>query len=523
MAIHRLTVCAVAVALFAEAANVAPAPTAKTKAGQVRGAVSDGIYVFKGVRYGATTEGRRFMAPLPPKPWSGVVDALDYGNQSPQAKAGGTSFFKSWANPRAASEDLLFLNVWTPGLRDGKKRPVMVWFHGGGHVTGSGSSHAYDGTRLARKGDVVVVTVNHRLNAFGYLYLVQLSSDPTLADSGNVGNLDLVLLLRWVRDNIAEFGGDPGNVLIFGQSGGGNKVSTLMTMPSAAGLFHRAVVQSGSSIRVRTPEEATASAKAFMKVLGLQPDQIDELRKLPMQKLVDALDNMPAEANITFKPVLDGRSLPRHPFDPDAPPASAKVPLMVGTIKDETTLLIGGRDPSKFAITWDALPAALKPFTGDLDVNGLIADMRKLYPNAKASDIFFTVSTVRNFRNAAIKQAELKSRQGAAPAFLYELVWETPVEGGKWKAPHALDVGMVFDNVAKSESMSGIGADQQKIADQMSDAWLKFARTGNPGWPAYDTTKRTSMVFDLQSKVVNDFKREERELLAKLPEGFVRF
>jgi para-nitrobenzyl esterase len=508
-------------ALFIGIASASPAPVATTKAGQVRGVQADGINIFKGVRYGATTEGRRFMAPLPPKPWTGVVDALDYGNQSPQAKAGNTSLFKSWANPRAASEDLLFLNVWTPGLRDGKKRPVMVWFHGGGHVTGSGSSNAYDGTRLAKKGDVVIVTVNHRLNTFGYLYLAQLSTDPALADSGNVGNLDMVLSLQWVRDNIAEFGGDPGNVLIFGESGGGAKVSTLMTMPSATGLFHRAVVQSGSSIHVRTPEAATASAKAFMKVLGLQPNQIDELRKLPMQKLVDALDSSAADASITFAPVLDGRSLARHPFDPDAPPASAKVPLMVGTIKDENTLLIGGRDPSKFALTWETLPAALKPFIGDLDVNALIAAMRKLYPTGTASDIFFTVSTVRNFRNGAIKQAELKSQQakslGSAPAFLYELVWQTPVEGGKWKAPHALDIGFVFDNVGKSESMSGIGPEQQKIADQMSDAWLKFARTGNPGWPAYDTTKRASMVFDVQSKVVNDFNRDERLLLSKLP------
>ncbi|MBC7983537.1 MAG: carboxylesterase/lipase family protein [Candidatus Obscuribacterales bacterium] len=520
MGIRRLVmrICAAcAVLMLSGVAVSADAPVATTKAGQVRGAVSNGIHIFKGVRYGATTEGRRFMAPLPPKSWTGVVDALDYGNQSPQASASRTSLFTSWSNPRPAGEDLLFLNVWTPGLRDGKKRPVMVWYHGGGHVTGSGSSHAYEGTRLAKKGDVVVVTVNHRLNTFGYLYLAQLSSDPALADSGNVGNLDMLLSLQWVRDNIAEFGGDPGNVLIFGESGGGAKVSTLMTMPSATGLFHRAVVQSGSSIRVRTPEAATASAKAFMQQLGLKPDQVAELRKLPMAKLAEAMNNLPADGSVAFAPVLDGRSLPRHPFDPDAPPASAKVPLLVGTIKDENTLLIGGRDPSTFTLTWETLPQKLKPFTGTLDANALIADMRKLNPKAKPSDVFFTVSTVRNFRNSAIRQAELKSAQGSAPAFLYELVWETPVEGGKWKAPHALEIGMVFDNVAKSESMSGIGPDQQKIADQMSDAWIKFARSGNPGWPAYDASKRATMVFDVQSKVVNDFNREERLLLSKLP------
>lgn len=493
------------------------APVAKTTAGQVRGANADGVKVFKGVRYGASTEGRRFMAPLPPQPWQGVADTLEFGNQSPQSRPTNVSLFRSWANPRAASEDLLFLNVWTPALRDGKKRPVLVWFHGGGFSTGSGASHAYDGTHLARKGDVVVVTVNHRLNAFGYLYLAGLSTDAALADSGNVGNLDMVLSLQWVRDNIAGFGGDPRNVLIFGESGGGAKVSTLMTMPSASGLFHRAVVQSGSMIRAQTPEAATKGARAFMKVLGLEPGQVNELRKLPLQKIADALNSLPPDASVNFGPVLDGRSLPRHPFDPDAPPASAKVPLLVGTNKDETTLLIGIRDASTFSISWQDLPKRLGSFTQGLDAAQLIADLRKLHPQASASDLFFTVTTARNFRNNAIRQAELKSKQGAAPAFLYELDWETPVDGGKWKAPHALDIGMIFDNVARSESMSGTSADAQKVSDAMSAAWLAFARTGNPGWPAYDAQKRATMVFDVQSKVVNDPHSEERKLLSKLP------
>ena len=402
-------------------------------------------------------------------------------------------------------------------MHDGKKRPVMVWFHGGGFSTGSGSSHAYDGTRLAKKGDVVVVTVNHRLNAFGYLYLAGLSQDSALADSGNIGNLDMVLSLQWVRDNIAEFGGDPGNVLIFGESGGGAKVSTLLAMPAARGLFHKAVVQSGSMIKAQTPERATQGTKAFLQLLGIAPENLAELRTMPMQKIADALNNLPPEGAVNFGPVMDGRSLPRHPFDPDAPAISAQVPLMVGTIKDETTLLIGARDPSAFAITWEDLPKRVQPFAGTIDPAVFIDGMRKLQPQAKASDVFFTITTARNFRNGAIRQAELKSQQGAAPAFLYELDWETPVEGGKWKAPHALEIGMVFDNVAKSGSMSGTGPEAQKVADQMSAAWLAFAKTGNPGWPAYDTKRRATMVFNVSSKVVDDHNREQRLLLSKLP------
>jgi para-nitrobenzyl esterase len=508
-----LVLGAVSVSAFANG----DAPVAKTKAGQVRGTVVDGINVFKGVRYGATTEGRRFMPPQPAQSWQGIAEAGDYGSQSPQSRPSSISLFKTWANPRPASEDLLFLNVWTPAVHDGKNRPVMVWFHGGGFSTGSGSSHAYDGTRLAKKGDVVVVTVNHRLNAFGYLYLAGLSKDPALADSGNVGNLDMALSLQWVRDNIAEFGGDPGNVLIFGESGGGAKVSTLLAMPAARGLFHKAVVQSGSMTQAQTPERATRGTKAFLQLLGIAPEKIDELRSMPMQKIADALNNVPAEGVVNFGPVMDGRSLPRHPFDPDAPSVSAQVPLLVGTIKDETTLLIGARDPSAFAITWETLPKRLQPFTGNADPAVFIDGMRQLQPNATASDLFFTITTARNFRNGAIRQAELKSQQGAAPAFLYQLDWETPVEGGKWKAPHALEIGMVFDNVAKSASMSGTGPEAQKVADQMSAAWLAFAKTGNPGWPAYDTKRRATMVFNVTSKVVDDHQGQERTLLAKLP------
>lgn len=505
----------------ASATAEAGQPVATTTAGKVRGEQVDGIKVFKGVRYGASTAGRRFMPPEPPAPWSDVADAKDYGAQSPQADGSGISLFTSWSNPREASEDLLFLNVWTPSLRDGKPRPVMVWFHGGGFTTGSGASHVYDGTRLAKKGDVVVVTVNHRLNAFGYMYLAGLSEDPELADSGNAGNLDMLLALGWVHDNIAEFGGDPANVLIFGESGGGAKVSTLMAMPAAKDLFHKAVVQSGSMITARSKETATASAKAFMDVLGLKPDQVAELRTMPMEKIVaglNALRQRP-DAGVGFGPVMDERSLPRHPFEPDAPEVSADVPLLVGTIKDEMTLLLGARDPSLFELTWEELPKRLAASVKGIAIPELIAQVRKLHPQATASDVFFTVTSEQSFRNPAIKQAELKSVAGGAPAYMYELVWETPVDGGKWKAPHALELGMVFDNVQKSASMSGTSVAAQQVADQMSDAWLAFARSGDPGWPAYDTETRATMIFNVESKVVNNPNKEDRAVFGRLQGG----
>lgn len=488
-------------------------PEAATTAGRVHGAVVEGVNVFKGVRYGATTEGRRFMPPLPASPWAGVAPALDYAAQSPQLQAGdGGGLYRSWANPRPLSEDCLFLNVWTRGLRDRRKRPVMVWFHGGGFSTGSGGSRGYDGVRLCQRGDVVVVTVNHRLNAFGYGYLRELGG-PDMADSGNAGDLDMVLSLQWVRDNIAEFGGDPGNVTIFGESGGGQKVSTLMAMPAAAGLFHRAIVQSGPTLAVLSPSEATGNTRKLAAACGLAPDQAAQLRTLAMERIVEGI----RQARADFRPVMDGRSLPRHPFDPDAPPVSRNVPLLIGTTKDEMAGLLGAGDASAWTLTWDALPQKAAPYLTGMDAAKTIADLRRLYPAAKPSDLYFTITTVRSMRKSSIEQAERKAAQGAAPAFMYLLNWETPVDGGKWKSPHALDIALMFDNVATSTSMCGTSPDAQKLADAMSAAWIRFARTGRPGWPAYRPDSRATMVFDVNSRVVNDPNREERLMFAAAP------
>ncbi|MEO8115808.1 MAG: carboxylesterase family protein, partial [Phenylobacterium sp.] len=301
---------AVATGLGALAAAAGPAradasPVARTRAGQVRGYTDQGISVFKGVRYGADTGGERFQPPRLPQPWAGVLDALAYGPASPQRSR----------DVGPTSEDCLFLNVWTPGLRDDGQRPVMVYIHGGAYSNGSGSSPLYDGVRLCRRGDVVVVTLNHRLNAFGYAYLPRLA--PDFADSGNAGQLDLVLALQWVADNIAEFGGDPGKVMVFGQSGGGAKIATLMAMPAARGLFHRAATMSGQQVTASGPGNATRRTLAWLDALKLRPDQVGELATLPAERLVEAFsaeDPVLGFGGLYFGPVLDERSLTRHPF-----------------------------------------------------------------------------------------------------------------------------------------------------------------------------------------------------------------
>jgi para-nitrobenzyl esterase len=492
-------------------------PIATTKAGKVRGVVEDGTIVFKGVRYGADTAKTRFQAPQAPAPWSGVVDAFDYGNQTPQPNAGdGGGLFKSWANRRENSEDCLFLNVWTPGLRDNKKRPVMVWFHGGGFSSGSGASNAYDGTRLAKRGDVVVVTINHRLNVFGHLYLGEIGG-AKFADSGNAGVLDLVHSLKWVRENIAEFGGDANNVMIFGESGGGAKVTTLMAMPQAKGLFHRAAVQSGAWLLFNEPADVTKTANAILSELGLTAATVDQILTIPWEKIqAAAAKSASMGQGAMWGPVIDKKNLPRHPFTPDGPVESKDVPLLIGFNRTESTLLVGPRDPAFFTLTWESLPGKLAPLLPGIDTAKVIADYRKMYPKHTASDVFFAATTDSRFVRAHVAEVERKAALGGAPAYFYMLNWDTPVDGGRWRVPHALEIGFVFDNVAKSESMSGIGKEQQRIADLMSEAWLAFARTGNPNnkllpnWPAYDAKSRASMVFDLAPKLVNDIHGTER-------------
>jgi para-nitrobenzyl esterase len=500
---------------IAWSANVSPAATATTRAGKVRGLVNQGVHSFKGIRYGADTAARRFMPALAPASWKKVLDATEYAAGSPQ----------TGKEEAATGEDCLFLNIWTPGLRDGGRRPVMFYIHGGAYSHGSGSSPLYDGTRLCQRGDVVVVTVNHRLNAFGYLYLARLGG-AQFADSGNAGMLDLVMALRWVRDNIAEFGGDPERVMLFGQSGGGAKIATLMGMPAARGLFHRAATMSGQQVTASGPVNATSRARTLLEALKLPPERLEEIRTVPQEKLLEATaatDPVIGKGSLYFGPVLDERTLQRHPFYPDAPAISAGIPMIIGNTHDETRLLIGGSDPAVFTLAWEQLPARLlASMRVDIAPETVIAAYRQMYPRYCASEVFFAATTAARSWRGAIIEVELRAAQGA-PAYAYELDWKSPLEGGKWGAPHTLDIALVFDNIDRQGSLTGTSADAQKVAEQMSAAFIAFASSGDPNtkaipkWEPYQLPRRQTLLFDTQSRLADDPRGGERELFATVP------
>lgn len=501
------------------------APIANTVSGKLRGELIDGVNVFKGIRYAASTAGvNRWRKPQPVQPWSGLRDALTYPSMAPQHDAPITGLFASWTDPTTPGEDCLGLNVWTPGLRDGAKRPVMVWFHGGGFFSQSGSRLVFDGKRLARRGDVVLITVNHRLNSFGFLYLGQLL--PELAEAANPGMLDLVAALRWVRDNIAEFGGDPGNVTIFGQSGGGAKVATVMAMPAAKGLFHRAIIQSGTYARTAhleaiTPEIATGHAHTYLAAAGLKPAEARKLLDMPMAALIEA--NRKATQSKTppvWQPVQDGTHLPSGPSWPTAPAISADVPLMIGSTANEMNMLIGMFDPSVFDLDEAGLRKRVSDLYASDKVDEVIATFRANQPGASPASIYFDIATATVFRRGAWTHADLKFELNQAPVWLYEIDWAIPVGDGRWGSPHSMEHPFVFDNVALSESMVGtLRAAPQAMADQISPTWVAFARTGNPNnpaipyWPAYSAASRTTMVFDTNSKALKHFREDERKLV----------
>ena len=497
------------------------APVATTASGKVRGAWNRQVAVFKGIPYGGPTAGAgRFKPPAPVAAWTGVRDALAFGASSPQgqpAAMAGAERPRNPLNDQPISDDCLFLNVWTRGLADGKRRPVMVWLHGGGFSAGTGSWPSTDGTRLAERGDVVVVTLNHRLSAFGFLYLADLGG-AAFADSGNAGMLDIVQALNWVKQNIAVFGGDPGNVTIFGESGGGAKVSVLMGMPAAKGLFHRAIVQSGAHLTGLGKDEATENARLVMKALDLAPGDVAKLQAAPIDDLLSAVikaQRTTGRTPASYSPVLDGRILPAHPWLDGAPAISANVPVMIGSTRTETTLLVGAADPSTFDLDATSLRTKLAGWLKGADMEAVIAAFQTADPKATPSDLFFAITTDIRVRKQSWTLADRKAAQGKAPVWMYELHFD---QSARMRSPHAMDVPLVFDNPP-----AGAVAGTVEVAAAMASSWIAFARTGNPNnaavpkWPAYTAADHTAMLFEPKPRLAHHWRDDERAALAALP------
>ena len=533
----------------AETPKGSPGATAQTAAGKVRGLQIDKVQAFRGIPYGASTAGaRRFQPPAKPEPWTGVRDAFELGLRSPLIDSVLVPEWDPLNRREPMGEDCLNLNVWTPGVA-AARRPVMVWLHGGGYAAGSPGMVAYDGANLARTHDVVVVGVTHRLNAFGFMYLAELGGER-FAEASNAGMRDIIAGLEWVRDNIANFGGDPGNVTIFGQSGGAGKVSTLLGMPAAQGLFHRAVAQSGSAVTSMPAGAATQSAEAFMSRLGLKGNQVDELQKLPMEQLLGALQprNSGAAAAATgapegarggpstgsgraggrgggggfaASPVVDGKSLPHDVFNPAASTLSANIPLLIGSTETEVTWNVNTdyTPPSDEAALRERVKRTLR--TDDAQAGSVVSLYRKGRPMASHLDLALIIETdASNFRSGTDTQAERKAALGKAPVYMYRFQWHSPVGGGRLRAMHCMDIPFVFENVDLCKTVVGDGKDRYALADKMSSAWVAFARTGNPNhkglpkWDPFTADRRATMIFNNECRAVTDPYREERLAVA---------
>jgi len=507
--------------------------------GKIRGFSRDGILAFKGIPYAASTAGAaRYMAPTKPAAWAGVRSCMALGFACPQGlhvpegrRAGWShdeeAFMFEWDDGQPG-EDCLRVNVWTPSTADSTRRPVLVWIHGGGYTSGSSNElRMYDGESLARRGDVVVVSLNHRLGPLGYMNLLEYGDKWSSA--ANAGQLDVIAALEWVRDNVGRFGGDPSKVLIFGQSGGGGKISTLMGMPAAKGLFQRAVIQSGSSLRQQTPDRSGSLAAATLQELGLSGNTIDKLQEVPVESIIQAglraqrkLQPVAAApgtgAGLNWGPTVDGKSLPRHAWDPAAPELSASVPLMVGSVLNEFGNSIQAADPTLDSMPADEMRKRLTQQRGD-KAPALLEVLQRKYPKATPYELL-SRSTGLTARMNVIAQAALKAKQGGAPAYVYWFHWQTPVLDGRPRAFHCSELPFVFANTDRCAAMTGGGADARALGGQMADAWIAFARNGNPNhsglpqWPAFSAERCETMIFDNTSAVKNNPDREERAALA---------
>ncbi len=501
----------------------------QTESGKVGGYIENGMYIYKGIPY---AKAERFMPPVAPDKWEGIRSSRSYGPTCPQGKRMGWysdehAFAFNW-DDGYPDENCLRVNIWTPGINDGKKRPVMVWLHGGGYAAGSGQElPSYDGANLVKKGDVVVVTLNHRLNVLGFLDLSAFGEK--YAKSGNAGLLDLVAALQWVNKNIASFGGDASNVTIFGQSGGGGKVSTLLATPSAEGLFHKAIVQSGSMLRTMESKYSRRIGAAMVEELGLKPSEIDEIQKLPYETLLaageKAIAKVRAEADkegvssfiFGWAPTVEGDVLPAQPFDPQAPAQSKNIPLMIGTTLHEFTT--STYVPAFRSVTKEKAVEFLQKKYGNRTEEFLKA-FEKAYPDYQPIDL---IDIDLIFRPSAVEQAKLKAAQQGAPVYMYMFAWESPVLDGMFRSTHCMEIPFVFNNVVRHASMTGGGAEAQALGEKMSNAWLNFARTGNPNaedlptWEPYTIEKGATMYFNNTSEIKNNHDKELLEIVRAFP------
>ncbi len=490
-------------------------PIVETAQGRYRGANTGGVQVFKGMRYGADTGGRnRFMPPQPAPKFASVREALRYGDSTPQVR---TDFTKL----DAISEDCLRINVWTPAA-DTQKRPVLLWFHGGGFEAGNGSSDVYDGTRMALRGDVVVCTINHRLNVFGFCDLSAVTASG-YEQSGNVGYLDLVASMKWVRENIAAFGGDPNNIMIYGQSGGGRKVSVCFAGAEANGLFQKGIVQSGSHNKVQTREQSAALTGELLSALEISPNDPLKLLEVPEAVLTATQRKVIGKLGYRFEPNIDGISFTEHPFIPNAPKLTARVPMMLGTTRTELSNQLG-RDEAIYDMTETEMLTRIARFFPPEDVSSLVSVFKKSNPSANSTELYFLMTSWRSYVQNATVMAEARAEMngGDNPTWMYNVTWKSPAEGGRRYSQHTLDLPFMFDNVDRALHLTGPESEETRyMAEAMSEAWLAFARTGDPNhkmiprWSPYGLNTRNVMHFDVPAEQVSDPFREEREFMRR--------